>query len=331
MSGFGRLPLALACVLLVAPAAWAQPTSPPTVYPPLNPAACVPTPERLLIIDLKSGWWAGDGSDLFRKLLARMVKDCVTIDIEYHYIQFIKADVIYPGITGVIGHTSFHPERPGFQNESPLDESTVPSRPWHEYSQVWMLSGGNHDPTAVQTTHPFFQKLVKGIVEPSGATPQVVPNVMLGTGLGHLDHGNDVLEALQLPRLFQTHNEFLVVPTAREGQVQVISRLQLGAALTVHSLFGGVESIADRMRLDSYDVDSDFLLAANNPLQVIGQNSQGEPVIGVRVTDSRRVAVDAGFSRFYALFIPTEEATYRYLHNIVSFLSRAPFRRLSDQ
>ena len=80
-----RLPLALLPAILVflqATGAWAQ-TLPAVDFPPFDPAACVAKPQRLLIIDMKSGWWSGDGGEFHNQLLPRIVKDCAQIEIEY--------------------------------------------------------------------------------------------------------------------------------------------------------------------------------------------------------------------------------------------------------
>ena len=47
---------------------------------PRRPAACVAKPQRLLIIDMKSGWWSGDGDEFHNLLLPRIVKDCPQIE-----------------------------------------------------------------------------------------------------------------------------------------------------------------------------------------------------------------------------------------------------------
>lgn len=50
--------------------------------------ACPPAPQSLLIIDLKSGWWSGDGGDYFKAILGSISNpDCADqLSVEYHHI-----------------------------------------------------------------------------------------------------------------------------------------------------------------------------------------------------------------------------------------------------
>jgi hypothetical protein len=276
---------------------------------------------------MKSGWWSGDGGEFHNMLLPRIVKDCPLIDVEYYYLQFIDAELLPPGLppgllVGIVGLTSFYPERAGIPNDGLMVEANFPSRPWNEYTQVWLLSGGNNDPTDIPTTNPFFLKLLTTYGTQPATPSQLGPSLFLGAGLGHHDHANRVLATFQMPELFQTHSTGLLVPSANEGDTEVLSRVRRGAELVPHALFEGADTIVDRVRVGGMDVDTDFLLTANIPFQVIGQNTQGESAIAVRDTETRRFVLDTGVSRFYSLFIPTETNTYRYLHNIIKYLAR---------
>jgi len=50
--------------------------------------SCPPEPQSLLIIDLKSGWWSGDGGDYFKAILGSISNpDCTDqMFVEYHHI-----------------------------------------------------------------------------------------------------------------------------------------------------------------------------------------------------------------------------------------------------
>ena len=75
-----------------------------------------------------------------------------------------------PGVPiGAVGFLSFYPEKPGVKNGGLMVEANFPSRPWNEYHQVWLLSGGDHDPTDVPTSHPFFQNLLAKFRTPASA------------------------------------------------------------------------------------------------------------------------------------------------------------------
>ena len=154
----------------------------PVTFPPFDPAACVAKPQRLLIIDMKSGWWSGDGEDFHDLLLPRIVKDCTRIEIEYYFLQYVDPAMVPgplpPGAPlGAVGFLSFYPEKPGVVNGGLMVEANFPSRPWNEYQQVWLLSGGDHDPTDVPTSHPFFQNLLAKYRTPASADSRALPSL----------------------------------------------------------------------------------------------------------------------------------------------------------
>jgi hypothetical protein len=324
-----RLPLALLSaifVVLQTTSVWAQRNPPPAVdFPPFNPAACVGKPQRLLIIDMKSGWWSGDGDWFHNQLLPRVVRDCTQIEIEYYFLQFLEPGDApeVPGVPlGAVGFLSFYPEKPGVDNDS-LMPGTLPSRPWNEYHQVWLLSGGDHDPTDIPTDHQFFQDLLARFRTTVSAPGQPMPSLFLAGGLGHRDHANRVLRALELPEMFQSHVTDLITPHLSDpADVEVFSRARVGEQLTAHALFEGVTSIADRVDFDFVECDTDFLPLANHPFQIVGRNRLGEPSIAVRETETRRFVLDAGMTRYYSLVHPAESDTYRYLQNTIKWLAR---------
>ena len=324
-----RLPLALLPAIIVflqATSVWAQSTPPPAVdFPPFNPTACVGKPQRLLIIDMKSGWWSGDGDWFHNQLLPRIVRDCRQIEIEYYFLQYLDPaqGPAIPGVPlGAVGFLSFYPEKPGVSNDSLMVPENFPSRPWNEYHQVWLLSGGDHDPTDIPTEHQFFQNLLAKFQ--TAATPsQSVPSLFLAAGLGHRDHANRVLHALELPEMFQSHVTELVTPHVNDpSEIEVFSRARVGDQLTAHAVFEAITSIADRVDVAGTECDTDFLPLANHPFQIVGRNRLGEPSIAVRETETRRFVLDAGMPRYYSLVSPTESDTYRYIQNTIKWLAR---------
>jgi hypothetical protein len=325
-----RLPLALLPAIIVflqATSVWAQGTPPPPVeFPPFNAAACVSKPQRLLIIDMKSGWWSGDGDWFHSQLLPRVVKDCKQIEIEYYFLQYLDPSTgpVIPGFPlGTVGFLSFYPQKPGVSNDTLMSPENFPSRPWNEYQQVWLLSGGDHDPTDVPTESQFFQNLLAKFRTPAATPAQSVPSLFLATGLGHRDHANHVLRALELPEMFQTHVTDLITPHLNDpADIVVFSRAKVGDQLTAHAVFEGITSIADRVDISGTEADTDFLPLANHPFTLVGKNRLGEPSIAVRETETRRFVLDAGMPRFYSMVHPTENDTYRYIQNTIKWLAR---------
>ncbi len=308
--------------------AWAQPPA-EVVFPPFNAAACVGKPQHLLVFDMKSGWWSNDGAEFHNLLLPRIVKDCPTIDIEYYFLQHIEGGLpTVPGLPpslpgGIVGFVSFYPKRPGIDNDGLIGASPIPTRPWGEYSQIWLLSGSDLDPTDVPTTHEFFQNMVTKLTTIVPTAAQPLPGLFVGTGIGNLDHANKLLTAMQLPAVFQSHLTENDTPGVGDGsEVAARTRVRVGVELSPHALFEGVESIADVVGITSQDYETDFLPVANNPFTLIGRNGKGEPSIGVRETAERRFVIDAGMQRYYSLFKPEEVGTYRYLQNIIKYLAK---------
>jgi hypothetical protein len=327
-----RLPLALlpaVIVFLQATAVWAQ-TPPAIQFPPFDSTACVAKPQRLLIIDMKSGWWSGDGGEFHKQLLPRIVKDCAQIEIEYYFLQYLDPAETpslppipgVPSTTGPVGFVSFYPPKPGVDNDALMVLANFPSRPWSEYQQVWLMSGGDHDPTDWPTNNPAFQNLLAKFRTPAAA-PSQSPSLFLAVGIGHHDHANQVLRALELPEMFQSHITELITPGVSDGSdITVFSRVRIGDGLTTHAVFEGVGSIADRVDISGEECDTDFLPVANHPFQIVGRNRLGEPSIAVHETDTRRMFLDAGMTRFYSLFDPAERDTYRYLQNTIKWLAK---------
>ena len=286
------LSLAVICTMLHVAVSEAQ--TPSVSFPPFDPGACVAKPQRLLIIDMKSGWWSGDGGDFHDLLLPRIVRDCPQVQIEYYFMQYLDPAMVPgplpPGVPiGAVGFLSFYPEKPGVENGGLLVEANFPSRPWNEYHQVWLLSGGDHDPTDVPTSHPFFQNLLAKFRTPASAGSPIMPGLFLGAGLGHRDHVNHVLTALEQPELFQSHVTELTTPRVGDGSaVDVFSRTSIGNGLTAHAIFEGVASLADRIDIAGTECDTDFFPVANHPFDIVGRNRLGEPSIAVRDTTARR-------------------------------------------
>jgi len=326
-----RLPLTLLSAIVVflqATAAHAQPL-PVVEYPPFDVAACVAKPQRLLIIDMKSGWWSGDGGEFHNSLLPRIVKDCKQVEIEYYFLQFVQIGLppgtpAIPGFpNGATGFLSFYPEKPGVTNEQLMVPENFPSRPWNEYQQVWLLSGGDHDPTDVPTSDVFFQNMLAKFRTPAATPGGSVPSLFIAVGIGHHDHANNVLRTFELPELFQSHVTELITPRFGDGsQVTVFSRARVGEGLTAHAIFEGVSSIADRVDIARDECDTDFMPAANNPFQIVGKNRLGEPSIAVRETEDRRWMLDTGMTRYYSVFDPAERDTYRFLQNTIKWLAK---------
>ncbi|MBF0441811.1 MAG: hypothetical protein HQK54_07910, partial [Oligoflexales bacterium] len=129
--------------------------------------------QSILIIDLKSGWWGGDGGQSFEKILGKMALSCKNqpVILEYHHM--------------LRNHT-----RVSFYDKKSLSE----------YDQVWVLSGSEADPFDIRVSDELFKKFVAEI-----ASTKI--NVFLGAGYGSFDHANAITRAIYNSNVFSTDQE----------------------------------------------------------------------------------------------------------------------------
>jgi hypothetical protein len=269
---------------------------------PTDPNSVTPCPaidQNILVIDFKSGWWAGDAGTFFNRILNTMTAKCNgKVTIEYHHIIYDKllakdTGFIYPG-----GKAIF----------------TFQQNDWNAYNQIWLLSGADYDNADLRDNDPFYQNIQQKIVASKSA-------LLIGAGYGSIYHANSLSAALGMGSIF--------MPGISKGLVQhitnvkVLSRLTMGAQLLDHELFSrGVKSIADTVQIENKTITTDWLMGTPAGGSVIGKSNVGTASIVVAtVGGSRRVVLDAGLQRFYAIYNADETDTLVYLENIISYLS----------
>jgi hypothetical protein len=275
----------------------------------VNPLA----PVRILVLDLKSGWWANNGGQFYDSLLRRITAESSNVFFDYHWISYR-----YPS-GPVVGISAQFPLQSGRgPNPTPFDPGSFPLHPWTSYDEIWVLSGGTIAQDDLPVDDPLFKAILSGIQANQG-------NVFLGSGGGYIVHANAVLGALSLPSLFVSHFstplEFFVLPGAN---VSVATYLAPGQSLTSHALFQNIDRLADVISVNgpkaAYTIPSDYLPSLTSEFQGIATNSSGEMAIASGVSQGRRLVLDAGIGRFYATANATEAGTYSYLKNLIKYL-----------
>lgn len=270
---------------------------------------CAKRPQNILMLDFKSGWWAGDGGDFFKSLLSSLTAKC-RIKIEYHHIA--STDDFFGEMENTMKVFPGHEE----EKEMPLNLSEgFAEKDWNKYTQVWILSGSKEDLADIKPDDPFFMAMMDELAN------KKKPNVFVGSGFGSITHANAVMQKLQNPMRFATDlTEGLLLNP--EGGVKVATTLAIGQELDETSpLFRYLDNIADHVILDQTTAKGDYLESFPSSVKIVGKNTEGRPSIATSIMNERRFVFDAGLQRYYAVMKPAHEGTYALIRNIIRELA----------
>jgi len=266
------------------------------------PKDCPEKLQDILVLDMKSGWWAGDAGEFFTTLLRGLTEPCGdTYSFEFHHIlETSNTYQVFPGGSPRAG--------------SILDiNQLVLKQDWGQYSQIWLLSGSVGDPYDMRASNPVFLGMLQKIHDAK------VP-LFLGSGNGNLTHVNALLTKLQSATQFTTNLPEGPVVNAT-GSFTALSHLKMGEQLTKHNLFArGIMQIADAVQTQSYQMRSDFLQLGSD-FVAIGSEGVNRPLIAVSAGEGRRIVLDSGLQRFYVANNSEEKDTLTYLQNLAVYLS----------
>jgi hypothetical protein len=119
------------------------------------------------VLDLKSGWWSGDGGRFVETALEKLKGRCdEPTTVDYHHL--LGGD------------------------DAPADIA--------QYGQIWLLSGSTGDPMDYELDDP---ELVSLIAKIKGSRA----NLLIGAGFGSVSHANALGEALGAGKLFEPRSE----------------------------------------------------------------------------------------------------------------------------
>ncbi len=277
---------------------------------PIPNDGCPKLSQEILIIDLKSGWWTSNTASFLQRILGNINDNCVeSISFEYHHlISAVHNYLVVPNGSTTSG------------TMDSIDDFALKSD-WNQYQQIWLLSGSQYDKLDIKLDHPLLIAMLEKIA--AATTP-----LFLASGNGNISHVNAMLQQMGLQTRFATDIEEGSI-VAYTHDFEVVERLSLGKELVNHFLFSrNVSAIAETIKvndpLTSKDMPymySDYLKLADD-LSRLGVNSKGQPSIAVQPKGQRKMVLDAGNQRSFAIKHSAEKQTLIYLQNIALFLAQ---------
>ena len=155
---------------------------------------------KIMILDFKSGWFAGDGGQTFTQITNHACQQ--TIQVSYAHI--IANDITSTLADNVESKQLFAKCTP-LQDASNKDLPGVFATTGCElgsltgFDQLFLLSGSDADGLDVLTVEPEFVKMVARVAEFSKVRLQagLKAGVFLGAGLNNVSHGNVFAQALR--------------------------------------------------------------------------------------------------------------------------------------
>lgn len=280
-----------------------------------------PAGQHLLMLDFRSGWWAGSAGDFHKNVLEPLRSLASDITIEFHHFT-VGSDVkcVYPaGGSPACGNASM--------SSTPTPDEVVARfdlQRWDDYTQVWILSGSEKDMSDITVSGDLFAQFA------SQAGNSCIP-VFIGAGDGFIDHGNAMAQALGIGPILSTA---FAQPGFFFGglSITVDSEMMAGTQLDADPLFNGVQMIADGVANGLQHTHGDSLVA-NPMVEVIAHDSAGNPAIGVGSLalpngQSRPFVIDAGMQRYYA--VHAQPDTLTLLENIEKKLATVGCRAIIE-
>lgn len=261
--------------------------TPPAAPPP--PSTCPIATKQLLIIDLKSGWWAGDGAGTFESLSSYVKGRCSQVLMEYGHITLA---------------------------DPPARVNAFPSQSFDSYDEIWVLSGAIEDTLDIRTEGAVFQRLLQGIVNSKA-------NLFLGAGSGSFYHFNAITTALGWGNVASsgTGGGETIIFLKGDGSDTIAiesalppPQLQTSAA----QLFLSVASLPDVVSVQGVKLVTDFL-SPHPSLEPLHIKAGGIIEIAQGQFNGRRVVMDANLARFYPV-LNSDPDVRNYMVNLIRYL-----------
>ena len=291
---------------------------------------CSQTKQEILIIDLRSGWWAGDGVDTYTYILPEIMntpdpatgQPCGNIEVEYHHLlkgTHTKA-ICKPGTNPtVITDEQLIPVNPTYEEFKTYFEQDS----WNDYTQLWILSGTDQDPEDFPISSDFFTAFL------DETSASCIPILLAGDDC-FIDGANITGEHIGLGNVFNNEHAFdcpyfitMTASMVKTGENLSVSTHIENDNLKDHVLFQDLTSIADNITVTGGILNSDSIIKGPN-IEIIANNNDGKPVIGVGVVQKegdqypRPFILDSGWDRAWTIGI--DEGTKTYIRNITLYL-----------
>ena len=291
--------------------------------------------KRVFILDLKSGWFAGDGGSTFKNFTES--KCLAQIEITYaHATESLIEGNFTSANQGKMLFSCLDNED-NDAGESRWFLSNADScqlRDLSRFDSVWVLSGSEKDRADLRLNSPFFASISARLKELSAAKPN--SSFFFGAGLGYTHHANALSQALFASSLGGDlfapwgAGEAGTFPSSELPKMATAMPLvpgdgkQSGTFDKSSSFFSGVTSLYDfgtkpksLGALQYYPQEAGGCVGdrvASSALSALATDSCGGLVIASGKVGGHRVFAEANMSRFYAT---TAE---QYFNRIVSLL-----------
>jgi hypothetical protein len=286
-------------------------TPPPATYVPPTDLGCPSRAQEILALDFRSGWWSGGGGGGYAStVLPVVVGACPQTSIDYHHFETsTHVKCVYDGSGG------------SCQTLDPavtvLDiENTFVHPNANDYTQIWVLSGSDQDPSDI----PVGDQLFQGIL---GTTTGACLPLLVAAGDGFMMHAKTIAQQLGMGDVFTEETNppsffsVAVMPAAASSNIS-------GSSMATNVLFKGVPSVVDQVGSLTGAAKGDSIadsVPAPHIYNVIAHDSLGKSAIAVGAANTssgyRPFIFDAGWQRTYVL---GDAGTAQYLKNIVMYM-----------
>ncbi len=274
-----------------------MPTAMPTPAKPDDLCSIKDAKKRVFVLDLKSGWFAGDGGNFFKTIIDQ--KCGTTVEIVYAHIT----QAIIEGNIGLMpdAKTLLPCVTPGSTNQAATADCRMGDL--SSIDQVWVLSGSEADPSDLPVSEDFFKSIVNSLKELRKTKP--LTGFFFGAGIGNVDHVNRIAD--QLFPILSKPELFTFNTTAPRGAMPnpIFSQLFSSSYLT-GSISGFPAGIKD------FDKESHYYLAQKTelgecltdpigsaPVQELAFDRCGNLAVARATVDGAHIHIEGNTTRFY--------------------------------
>ncbi len=290
-------------------------------YVPPTALGCSTRAQDIVVFDFRSGWWTGGGGgDFAATALPVVAGACPGTSVDYHHFENVMhVKCLYQG-----GGTGSCMQMAAANTVNDI-LSSLQHPNVADYTQIWVLSGSDQDPSDIPVGDALFQGVL-------GATTGACIPLLVAAGDGFITHANTVTNDLGMGTVFTEETTPPSFFSVAELPAEPASYLS-GSQMSQHLLFKGVGSLVDTVKqvfgnATTAESKGDSL-AASVPsgaiYEVIAHDGSGNPTIAVGAAAvgsgqaPRPFIFDSGWQRTYGL--GKDAATAQYIKNIVMYLS----------
>jgi hypothetical protein len=293
------------------------------------------TKAKIFIVDLKSGWFAGDGGDTFRNFVfpncperAEVVYVHATNKIvEGSIFQYAKSKDLLKCPGQSLLQALF--QMNATQNSSDIDGSLCEIGDLSDFTQIWVLSGSSNDLQDVKLDSPLFVSLTSRLGTWTNSQSASKQGIFLGSGLDNVTHANAL--AVSLPLLQTGGKDFFALHNGNRGDMPLPAKfresseqlpLKAGTGLAAGTfnsslgLFSGLTGVPDYRkgnisRFDHYDDKGEPIILPLEPscygnsiedsnVTIHATDICGRKTIGHKdLSNGLRVFLEGNMARYY--------------------------------